>query len=204
MLNFELYLTTPRTIYYTSSRYEKSMDYSEEEVKRVAELREWLVKQIADREDEISRLKNTLAIIDHVLKQSSFRPAVALSQPSGKEAEYGEARQLKTKDNVVIANAYTSPKLVTIIPVNEVRLNVGTPPFQSFFLNRILEGMKGKDNERVSAGELKTNEIMEYKVEDEEGTIKKIVINNYRDKERLNEIINTATWVFTRMLEKTR
>jgi len=180
------------------------MGYSEEEVKRVAELREWLVKQIADREDEVAKLKTTLAIIDNVLKQVSFMPAVALSQPAGKEMEYSEVRQLKTKDNVVVANAYTAPNSVTIVPVSEIRLNVDTPPFQSFFLNRILEGMKSKDNERVNQGELKTNEIIDYKVEDENGMIKKIVVNNYREKERLNEIINTATWVFTRMLEKTR
>jgi len=180
------------------------MSYSEEEVKRVAELREWLVKQIADKEDEVAKLKTTLAIIDNVLKQVSFRPAVALSQPAGKESEYGEVRQLKTKDNVIIANAYTAPNSVTIVPVSEIRLNVTTPPFQSFFLNRILEGMKSKDNERVDKGELKTNEIIDYKVEDDNGTIRKIVISNYREKERLNEIINTVTWVFTRMLEKTR
>lgn len=180
------------------------MDYSEDEVKRVAELREWLVKQIADREDEVAKLKTTLAIIDNVLKQVSFKPAVALSQPAGKETEYGEVRQLKTKDNVVLANAYTSPNSVTIVPVSEIKLNVGTPPFQSFFLSRILESMKSKDNERVNNGELKTNEIIDYKVEDDNGTIRKITVNNYREKERLNEIINTVTWVFTRMLEKTR
>jgi hypothetical protein len=38
---------------------------------------------------------------------------------------------------------------------------------------------------------------------DENGIIKKIIINNYRDKDRLNEIFNTSTWVFTRMIEKT-
>ena len=180
------------------------MGYSEDEVKKVAELREWLVKQIADREDEVSRLKTTLAIIDNVLKQVSFRPAVALSQPGGKETEYGEIRQLKTKDNVILANAYTAPNAVTIVPVSEIRLNINTAPFQSFFLNRILEGMKGKDQERVDKGELKTDETIDYRVEDDDGMIRKIVISNYREKERLNEIINTATWVFTRMLEKTR
>ncbi|MGH9923484.1 MAG: hypothetical protein ACRD38_12100, partial [Nitrososphaerales archaeon] len=111
---------------------------------------------------------------------------------------------LKTKDNMILANAYTAPNAVTIVPVSEIRLNVNTAPFQSFFLNRILEGMKGKDQERVDKGELKTDEIIDYRVEDDDGTIRKIVISNYREKERLNEIINTATWVFTRMLEKTR
>jgi hypothetical protein len=180
------------------------MSYSEEEVKRVAELREWLGKQISDKEDELSKLKTTLAIVDNVLKQTSFRPAVALSQPAGKESEYAEARQLKAKDGALLANAYMAPNSITIIPVSEMKFNVSTPPFQSFFLNRILEGMKAKDNERVSSGELKPHEIISYNVEEENGTIRKIVINNCREKGRVNEIINTASWVFSRMLEKTR
>jgi hypothetical protein len=32
--------------------------------------------------------------------------------------------------------------------------------------------------------------------------INRIIINNYRDNERLNEIFNTSAWVFTRMIEK--
>lgn len=180
------------------------MDYSEEDVKRIAELREWLVRQIADKEEDVSRMKTTLSMIDGVLKQASFRPAVALSQPSGKETEYGEAKQLKSKDNVLVANVYTIPNAVTVVPASGMQLNVNTPPFQSFFLNRILEGMKNKDSERVRAGEIKNSDIIDYKVEEEDGVIKKITISNYREKERLNEIINTVTWVFSRMLEKTR
>jgi hypothetical protein len=37
---------------------------------------------------------------------------------------------------------------------------------------------------------------------DDESQIKRILINNYRGRERLNEIFNTCTWVLTRMLEK--
>ena len=44
---------------------------------------------------------------------------------------------------------------------------------------------------------------MNYDIEEEEnGIIGRILINNYREKERLNEIFNTSTWVFTRMIEK--
>ena len=42
-----------------------------------------------------------------------------------------------------------------------------------------------------------------YKVDnDENGQIKSVTISNYRERERFIEIFNTATWVFTRMLEK--
>jgi hypothetical protein len=80
---------------------------------------------------------------------------------------------------------------------------MNTPPFKSFFINRILEGMKTKDKEKIQKGEINESEIIDYKVDsDQNGNIKSITVSNYREKERLNEIFNTATWVFTRMLEK--
>jgi hypothetical protein len=87
--------------------------------------------------------------------------------------------------------------------VNDINLNINTPPFKSFFLNRILEGMKLKDKEKIQKGEIDESEIIDYKVDnDENGKINSVTISNYRERERLNEIFNTATWVFTRMLEK--
>jgi hypothetical protein len=82
-------------------------------------------------------------------------------------------------------------------------LNINTPPFKTFFLNRILDGMKMKDREKVQKGKLIESEIIDYKVDnDENGKINSVMISNYGESERLNEIFNTATWVFTRMLEK--
>jgi hypothetical protein len=87
--------------------------------------------------------------------------------------------------------------------VNDINLNINTPPFKSFFLNRILEGMNSKDKEKIQKGEIDESEIIDYKVDnDENGRINSVTISNYRERERLNEIFNTATWVFTRMLEK--
>ena len=74
--------------------------------------------------------------------------------------------------------------------------------------------MKSKDAEKVSQGALRESDALNYKVEEEEqdigasgggassGIIKRIVINKYREKDRLQEIFNTSAWVFTRMLEK--
>jgi hypothetical protein len=198
--------------------------YSEDDVRRAAEIREWLVKQIADRQDELERLRTTLSIIDSLLKQGSFRAAAAIvaepktqmaparqsmttaAPPPARQAslEVGrDVRQLKrAKDELVLATAEVNAGAVTIVPAAGVNLNVNTPPFKSFFLSRILDGMKAKDAERVAQGALKESEVLSYSVEDAGGQIKKIVVSNYRDKDRLNEIFNTCTWVFTRMLEK--
>ena len=182
----------------------EAVNYSEDRVKRLAEVREWIVKQINEKEDEVERLKMTLTVIDDTLKDVSFKPADALSRQVGEEYETSDMRQLKSKNNMILANAYPATHSVAIVPTSDMKFNVNTPPFQSFFLNRILEGMKNKDMERVERGELQQSEIIDYYIDDEDGTIQRIMINNYGNKERLDEIINTAAWVLARMHEKTR
>jgi len=251
-----------------------SSGYSEEDIRRAADIREWLIKEISDRQEEVERLRTTLSIIDNLLKQGSFRAAAnfgfgaaaATSAPAGPAtvttattaqveqqtrptataqqqqppaakrqqqeaaaaaptlratADNGgddDSRNIKplkrAKDDFLLANAEISSDAVVLVPATGINLNVNTPPFKSFFLNRILEGMKSKDAEKVSQGALRESDALNYKVEEEQdigasgggassgGIIKRIVINKYREKDRLQEIFNTSAWVFTRMLEK--
>jgi hypothetical protein len=199
--------------------------YSEEDIRRAADIREWLVKQIADKQEEVERLRTTLSLIDGLLKQGSFRAAANLGFAAGSPAtaqvqqtrpaparqqtapalksDDKDIRPLKrAKDDFVLGTAEVLPASVIIVPSQEISLNANTPPFRSFFLNRILDGMKAKDAERIGQGAMKESDALSYRVEEDNGTIRRIVIDNYREKERLQEIFNTSSWVFTRMLEK--
>lgn len=202
--------------------------YSEDDIRRAADIREWLIKQIADKQEEVERLRTTLSLIDGLLKQGSFRAAATLSASAGlapattqvqqarpapprqqqpaptlRSSDTRDIRQLKrAKDDFLLGSAEVTPSSVTIVPSDEINLNVNTPPFRSFFLNRILDGMKTKDAEKVGQGAMKESDALAYRVEEESGSIRRIVIENYRDKDRLQEIFNTSSWVFTRMLEK--
>jgi hypothetical protein len=244
-------------------------NFSEDDIRHAAEVREWLMKQISDKQEQVDKMSTILELIDSLLKQSSFKPASSITSPSSSSSSpssvgflsqssqkstistqelsdhlrsqsIGTARnnspagitettaspesqnlprsdpgrngghdmqvkQLKRlKDNFLIANAEILQNSVELIPVKGIVLNINTPPFRSFFLNRILEGMKTKDAEKVSQNQIDESTSLNYYVEeDENGIIKRILINNYRDNERLNEIFNTSTWVFTRMIEKT-
>jgi hypothetical protein len=217
--------------------------FSEDDIRRAAEVREWLVKEVTNKKEELDKLRNTLQIVDSLLKRTSFISASNLESsasnlknrntqqyesldddeettqqepqmnsvtksPSDKNklsnSQGVEIRSLKrAKDNLLISNAEYTPAFVRIALTDDMNLNINTPPFKTFFLNRILEGMKTKDKEKVQKGELGESEIIDYKVDnDEDGKINSVMISNYRERERLNEIFNTATWVFTRMLEK--
>jgi len=216
--------------------------FSEDDIRRAAEVREWLMKEVTNKKEELDKLRETLLIVDSILKKVSFITASNLessatnlkekivpefqlvnekritntehgSNPARKltstdntrnDNQEMEIRPIKrAKDDLLISNAVYNSTYVTIQLSNDIILNINTPPFKSFFINRILEGMKTKDREKFQKGEINESQIIEYKVDtDEHGDIRSITVSNYRERERLNEIFNTATWVLTRMLEK--
>lgn len=219
--------------------------FSEDDIRRAAEVREWLVKEVTNKKEELDKLRDTLLLVDSLLKKTSFITAsnlessatnikdkivpeiqsvqekenemttktksssdltseLASNDNSLDDKQGVEIKPLKrAKDNFLISNAEYTSTYVKIPLVNDINLNINTPPFRSFFINRILEGMKTKDKEKIQKGEISESDIIDFKVDsDQNGMIKSVTVSNYREKERLNEIFNTATWVFTRMLEK--
>ena len=244
-----------------SMQIELSSSYYDDEIKRAAEIREWLVKLISDKHEEIENLRATLSLVDNMLKLGSFKAASSLkdtytlqSNPTnqfsssdlhgipshhaskqttasnirdpnnqtaatdiphrGKESsptasdppgsQITETKELhRVRDNLLLAKAEVTTHFVDIVPAENILLSINTAPFRSFFLGRILDGMKVKDEEKARDLQIKETESLTYIVEENESNIiRRIRINNYREKERLNEIFNTCAWVFSRMIEK--
>lgn len=198
----------------------------DEEVKRAAEMREWIESKISELELEVTRLRNMLLIVDSTLRRRSFVSAKELrgaeknkilpksTQQMSKEemgtpesrtknARETEMKELRrTPDGEILANAMVEPKRIIITPASTLKLSDSVPPFQSFFVTRILKGYQTKDLESSKSGKISAADVLQYDVKLKEGFISEVMITNYRDKVRLNEILNTATWAFSRMLEK--
>jgi hypothetical protein len=204
----------------------KSDSPNEDEVKKAAEMREWLEEKIAEVENELVRLKDMQTIVDSVLRRNSFVPATELrayNAPSTKnqspeqsgadvksemqtpvpKSSTEESKELRRpKDGKLIATAFISPEKIVVVPSADVRVSQTIPPFQNFFINRIVKGYESKDVELVSSGKLESHQALKFGVEESDGNIVKVTIENYREKARLNEILNTINWAFTKMLEK--
>jgi len=189
------------------------MAASEDQLRRNAELKLWMETRIGELQEEIDRLKEALSVIDSVLRASSFKPAAELASsapraPVGEAAEaqeepIPEIRELRRdKGGETIAVAQVTRQRLKIEPVAEVTLKSDTPPFKSFLLGKILSGMKSADEDSVSKGRLKKGDELRYTLAEKGGKISALVIENYREKERMNEILNTVSWTFSRMLEK--
>ena len=172
----------------------------DQDTKRTAELKLWLEQRIAELEEELERLKETLSYVDNSLRASTFRQADEMMTET-KEAP--EVRELKRdKGGQVIATATITPDAVAIEPNSGVVLKTSTPPFKSFLMGKILQEMKAKDEELIGSGKLAKGAELRFDADEANGAIVKLVIENYRDKTRLNEILNTVSWTFSRMLEK--
>ena len=192
--------------------------FSEEDIRRAAEVREWLIKEVTNKKEELDKLRDTLSIVDSLLKKTSFITASSLessgtnlkdkikteyesshkeeipksrlsleSTAKSTDADYDvhddsnqtvETRALKrVKDNLLISNAEYTSTYVRIPLVEDINLNINTPPFQSFFLNRILEGMRTKDKEKNQKGEINASEVIDYKVDsDQDGNLSSITL----------------------------
>jgi hypothetical protein len=172
----------------------------EGEVKKAAELKLWLERRIAELEEEMERLRETLVYVDATLRATTFKPAIEMM------AEVKEAPQLREikrdKGGQVLATAAVTPDSVSIEPKEGVTLKSSTPPFKSFLIGKILQEMKSKDEGLVAAGKLAKGMELRFDVDESNGTIGRIMIENYREKARLNELLNTVAWTFSRMLEK--
>jgi hypothetical protein len=129
--------------------------------------------------------------------------STAITNSNENVSSFTETRDLKRlKDNLLLAKVNISSQTIEITPEKGLTFYVDTPPFKSFFIKRILEGMITQDRIKNRQKQPSNQDLLYYTIEEHEGKIKKIIINNYREKERLTDIINTSAWVFTRMLEK--
>jgi hypothetical protein len=170
------------------------------DTKRTAELKLWLEQRIAELEEELERLRETLGYVDTSLRATTFKQANEMMTES---REAPEIRQLKRdKGGEVIAMASITGDAVAIEPTSAVVLKSATPPFKSFLIGKILQGMKTKDEELITSGKLAKGMGLRFDIDEANGAIGKLVIENYRDKARLNEILSTISWTFSRMLEK--
>ncbi len=187
------------------------MKFSEEQVKDIVTLKESLIEQIDKHQESIEMLEKNIIILDLFLKDSSFTKASQLETTKKVEIQNKTKNTKKPEDNSIpikrvgdgkiIANAYVTPDQVSIVLDDEIEINEDTPPFKSFFLERIIGEMKKKDFAEAENGKIQKESIIDYIINKNGTDIREIIIKNYRQKERVNELINTAGWSLTRMLE---
>jgi len=185
------------------------MQYTDEQIQKMLELKESIIDKMTKHQEELDFLEKNLEILDIILKGSSFTKASAIPMNEEKTQNTIIEKEVrpesipikKNKDGEVIANAFVTPEQVSIILNEGIGLTDEIPPLRSFFIERIIGEMKKTDSLDVKEGKIDQSSVIDCIINKNGPSIREIIIKNYRQKERLDEIINTATWSLTRMLE---
>jgi len=176
--------------------------FSDEQIRDALELKEDLSEKIIKYKEQIEKLEKNISVLDTILKQSSFTKASDLTRNAPKTIKQERKIAItKSSDGTTIANAFVTNNEVSIVLEDNVTLDLKTPPLKTFFVDRIIGEMKKNDVRQVEDGKIKNHEVIDCIINDNGGKIREIVIKNYREEERVDEIINTATWSLTRMIE---
>ena len=175
------------------------MGFSDEQIRDILELKEQLAEKIAKRLEEIEKLEKNVSALNTILKQTSFTKASDLTLNA--EKKKAVIPVIKNSDGSTIANVFVSDDKLSIVLDTNITLNSETPPLKAFFIDRIIGEMKNKDNQEVEKGKIGKDDVIDCIINNSGSTIREIIIKNYRQKERVDEIINTATWSLTRMIE---
>lgn len=179
------------------------MKFSDEQIHDILKLKDHFLNEIEKYKQKIEMFEKNLGILNSVLKESSFTKASDLSTKQTK-SDSTKIPLTRGSSGEIIANAYVTPTQVSIVLNDDIGLDENTPPLKSFFIDRIIADMKRKDSSDVQKGKIQPDSVIDYVINKNGSHIREIIVKNYRQKDRVNEIINTAAWSFSRMIENTK
>jgi hypothetical protein len=183
----------------------------EESVKKLAETKAYLEKRAAELQDEVSKIKSIIEIVDANLAEKSFRkvelPKATATPGTGQaiSSHEGMPRQtvpLKTPEGAHLADISQTETELTITPITGMKFDVSSPPFRAFLIGRVLEPMRNRDNAATRTGELSPDRVLSYVIEQDGNMMKSLTIKNYGDERRVHELRNAIRWTLRRMHER--
>ena len=181
-----------------------------ENIKKMAKLRAVLEKRIEAMEVELDELKTLLSLIDTTLIKEGFKraeiskpvqtpPKQATPPPSVAQQKKGVP--LKTVTGDLLAQFYIEKDSIQITLAEDKNFDINTPPFKSFFVERVLAKMQEKDREDASKGKIDPEKILSYNIKQDGDTLREITIRNLR-RDRSRELKSSIRWTLEKMYEK--
>jgi hypothetical protein len=189
-----------------------------EKIKKIAKLRAILEKRVEEMEAELDGLKTMLSLIDTTLLKESFkRPEINKPVPSAVQPVQPSQTQeppkpapskpqkkgipLKTVTGDLLAQIYTEKDEINITLAKDKNFDINTPPFITFFLERVLAKMLEKDKEDAGYGKLDPEKIISYDIKQDGNILREIIIRNLR-QERTRELKSSIRWTLEKMYER--
>jgi len=177
------------------------MSLDSEKMKTLVTFKKKLEKRLEDLDFETKEVTAMLETLNQILLEKGFKrgdmkeitpqpkeaPAVIVSREKVASSPVQEPESvipLKTLNEEPLAIIYVEKNSLHVLPDESKSFSVNTPPFNHFFVERILVRMQEKDNELVRMGQLTPDKKFAYNIVREGEFIREIIIKNV-DEERL-------------------
>ena len=187
-----------------------SENEEKEKIKKIAKLRALLEKRVEAMEVELDEMKTLLSLIDTTLLKEGFKRAEIskpVQNPQKQETTqpsvvtHKKGVPLRTVTGDLLAQLYTEKDSMQIVLADDKNFDINTPPFTSFFVERVLAKMEEKDKKDAKEGKLAPGNILTFRMKQEGNIIREIAINNLR-RERSRELKSSLRWTLEKMYER--
>lgn len=177
---------------------------SEEEVKRLAEIKKRLEEKISELESQLKEARLMLKLVDEALGRLSFKTAAELVEEKPKAAP--PKVEVVTEDIISRAGEKLgvmeiAGNTIRVIIDESIKFDERMPAFKTFLVGRVFEGFKEKDRREGKPPEYSFN----YEINlSKDGTVKELILRNVDiNNERLmREIRNSIRWTLERAKER--
>jgi len=190
----------------------------EDKVRKLAELKAYVQRRTHELEEELLKLKSLGELVDVALAEKSFRrvqvpksqppatPAGPTAQPSPPQPVASAASTLslsvRAASGVDLADLQIDRNEIRVIPKPNMKFDPNSPPLRAFLIGRVLEPMRSKDASAAQTGQITEDKAVSYRLEQDENVLRQIIITNYGDEKRLQELRSAISWTLRRMHEK--
>jgi len=194
-----------------------------EEVEKLLQSKARIEKRISRLEGELDHLRHLVSVVDKFLAAKSFkvagaarpappsastptpsRPAQAVERVPPPSTARKKTAPLKSSDGTFLGTVFIGDNEVRVVPSENIKFNVNTPPFNQFLITKVLGGMVAKDREEAMAGAITPDETLTYQVVEDGDILKEVVVRNCGDDKRTATLRNSIRWTLEKMYEKMR
>ncbi len=172
------------------------------------QLRKDLEDELIELQDRLAKIEEYIQALDSTIGTGSFSTAdTAIGKfeevpaPSPDTAEITEAESgertisVRAKDkNLELATIEVSNDTLRILPASHALYDIKRGAFARFFVEKILGSFQQEDRVNVENGILEWEEAFDFEVMADDGILQEIIVRNFGDDTRLDEIERTLRW----------